>query len=236
MKFRPSINNRNKESAATSKLSFSQCGEDLILDFLICNILKIEQPFYIDIGANDPTHINNTYLFYTKGSTGVCVEPNMIFADMYKSVRPRDELLLAGIGVKDESKYFYSIDPHTLSTFSKKEAESYTKSGRHKLIETVSIPIIGINSLLNKVRKPVHLLNLDIEGYDFDVLKALDYKKNKPWVICVETLTYTEDASETKITKIPKLLESEGYFKFADTYINSIFVDIEKWKKIRGIK
>src|SRR5580693_625305 len=55
-------------------LSFAQQGEDLIAEDLL-HWFKISKPTYLDIGANDPIHNNNTYLFYTKGARGVLVEP-----------------------------------------------------------------------------------------------------------------------------------------------------------------
>jgi hypothetical protein len=38
-------------------------------------------------------------------------------------------------------------------------------------------------------------------------------------------LTYAEDKSERKIEEISALMHSKGYFTYADTYINTIFVD-----------
>jgi hypothetical protein len=68
------------------KISYSQSGEDLILDFLLYD-LNIKPITYLDIGTNDPIEINNTYLFYTKGYSGVCVEPNPIMFEKIKRFR-----------------------------------------------------------------------------------------------------------------------------------------------------
>lgn len=43
------------------KISYSQCGEDLVVDFLLAGEKNI---FYVDIGVNDPRKINNTYKLY----------------------------------------------------------------------------------------------------------------------------------------------------------------------------
>jgi hypothetical protein len=53
-----------------SRVSYSQNGEDLIIRDLFFR-LGIRQPTYLDIGANEPFFISNTYLLYSKGSTGV---------------------------------------------------------------------------------------------------------------------------------------------------------------------
>ena len=58
-----------------AKVSYSQSGEDLIVDFIF-QALKIDNPTYLDIGAHHPSFINNTFFFYEKGCVGVCVEPD----------------------------------------------------------------------------------------------------------------------------------------------------------------
>ena len=50
------------------KISFSQCGEDLIVKFIF-DCLGINSPTYIDIGAHHPHYISNTALFYKNGCT-----------------------------------------------------------------------------------------------------------------------------------------------------------------------
>ena len=55
--------------------SYAQCAEDLIIRFAF-DQMGIRKPVYLDIGAHDPIFLSNTYLFYKKGSRGVCVEPN----------------------------------------------------------------------------------------------------------------------------------------------------------------
>lgn len=72
-------------------------------------------------------------------------------------------------------------------------------------------------------------MSLDTEGYVFKILKSLDFKNFRPEVFCVETLTYTENKTEKKETEIIDFMIEKGYFVYADTYINTIFVDKNKW-------
>jgi hypothetical protein len=59
------------------KVSYSQSGEDVIVDFIF-QILKIQKPSYLDVGAHHPSYLSNTYLFYQKGCQGVCIEPDPV--------------------------------------------------------------------------------------------------------------------------------------------------------------
>ena len=53
--------NRNHEAASYLNISFSQEGEDLVLQRLIG--IK-SNGFYVDIGAHHPYRFSNTYKFY----------------------------------------------------------------------------------------------------------------------------------------------------------------------------
>ena len=61
------------------KKSFSQCGEDLIVNYIF-GLRGITKPTYLDIGANDPFYLNNTALFYINGCRGINIEANKVKA------------------------------------------------------------------------------------------------------------------------------------------------------------
>ena len=49
-----------------AKKSFSQCGEDLIVDYVF-KARGVGRPSYLDIGAHHPYWLSNTALFYERG-------------------------------------------------------------------------------------------------------------------------------------------------------------------------
>jgi FkbM family methyltransferase len=211
-------------------VSFSQSGEDLIIRFIF-NALRITEPTYLDIGAYHPIHFSNTYLFYKNGSCGVCVEPDPQLIAAFRRRRPWDICINIGIGVGQKTTAdFYILSSKTLNTFSKSEAEKY--AGYGQLIEKViPIPLATINEILNNYfsEKAPNFISLDIEGLDLEVIKTLDFSKYRPEVFCIETLTYTEDKTEEKVSQIVDYMKSKDYFVYADTYINTIFVDRTAW-------
>lgn len=51
-----------------SQKSYSQCGEDIIINFLLRRLgLDSSSIFYIDIGAHHPYYLSNTAFFMKKG-------------------------------------------------------------------------------------------------------------------------------------------------------------------------
>lgn len=223
------LKERQKEKLY-KKISYSQCGEDLIVSFIF-NALNILFPKYLDIGANHPVYLNNTYYFYLNGSTGVCVEPDPVLFSKLKYKRAKDICLNAGVGSFSQKQAdFYIMSTDTLNTFSKEEAERYQSYGTYKIKEVIKMPILEINDIVDQyLFNLVNFISIDIEGLELEILKTLDFSRIRPEVFCIETLTYTEDKTEQKNQQILDYMINNGYFVYADTYINTIFVDRKKW-------
>lgn len=218
-------------SDAHAKISYSQCGEDLIVRFIL-NDLGKSAISYLDIGAHHPTYINNTALFYKTGSRGVSIEPDPFLFERIAAERPKDVNLNIGIGgqpITSEAD-FYILSEKTLNTFSKEEAERCVSYGNKKIEKVVRLPLVPINEIIQQHFHPVpDFVSLDVEGYDIVILKSFDFEKYRPKVWCIETLTYTENKTERKIQETIDYMISKDYFVYADTYINTIFVDKASW-------
>ena len=212
------------------KNSYSQAGEDRILTYLF-NSLGIKNPSYLDIGANYPISDNNTYIFYETGSTGVCVEADPSLFDELSKVRKNDKCLNIGVTFDDRKEAdFYVFPLAGLNTLSKEEAEYREKHGSYKVERVIKIPLKTINEVIKEnFNETPDLISIDIEGIDLEVLKSLDFDKYRPTAICVETITYSENRTERKITEIADFVTSKGYFVYADTHINTIFVEAERF-------
>jgi FkbM family methyltransferase len=216
-----------------SQVAYAQSGEDLILNHLFYK-LGIEKPDYLDIGANHPSYISNTYFFYLRGSRGVCIEPNPVLYKKIKQLRPGDIVLNAGIGVTDQEEadfYLFPYEAHGLSTFSKKEAEYWgvvgmKNLGKIRYEKVIKVPLISINKVIEKYfTKRPDFISLDVEGLDLELLKSLDYERVAPKIICVETLLYDKEQKESKNFALIEFLKEKGYEVFADTHINTILVN-----------
>jgi FkbM family methyltransferase len=212
-------------------LSYSQCGEDIIISYIFKQ-LGIKKPSYLDLGAHHPKYLSNTYLLYKNGGVGVCVEPDPTLFKVIKNSRKRDTCLNIGVGIDSENKDadFYIMSAKTLNTFSKKEAERFVNNEGQKIESIIKISTLTVNKIIseNFKNKP-NFISVDIEGLDFEVLKSFNFQKYRPEVFCVETLTYTKKSGEQKLKNIIDFMQNNDYFVYADTYINTIFVDKNTW-------
>jgi len=205
---------------------YSQSGEDKILFHFFSSIGK-DKITYLDVGTNHPQLHNNTYLFYRNGGHGVCVEPNPKLAELIRTTRSRDVCLNVGVSFdEDRVADFYLMSSHTLSTFSKDEAIAMNEAGVHRIESTLQIPLRNINSIIrDHFPEQVDLVSIDVEGWNEEVVRSLDLSRVRPLCLCVETLTYSENGHGEKITGINEFLLDNGYTVYADTHINTIFVD-----------
>lgn len=207
--------------------SYAQAGEDVVLQFLFNDIGKGKGISYLDIGTNIPDYGNNTYWFYKRGGNGVCVEADPTLISRIRQKRPKDKVINAGVAVSNEKEAdFYIFNLPSISTFSKEEAEMRSNSGQNRIVKVAKIPLISVNELINQNFKLFpDLLSIDIEGVDLEVLKSLDFTSFPIPVLCVETCTYSENHVRVKDTAIAEFLISKDYEIYADTYINTIFVN-----------
>jgi len=195
--------------------SHSQFQEDMIID----KILNKENGFYVDIGANDPIRLNNTYKFYKRGWTGINIEPNKIKYDKIVKCRPKDITLNMGINNEKGELTFYVTNPDSHSTFSREEVNAF--KGTHIKVTDVSrIKVDTLSSVLNKhAKKEIDLMSIDTEGFDLRVLESNDWDKYRPKLICVEINKQSNEHEEIKDFMI-----SKNYFEIYNNGLNSLFV------------
>lgn len=223
-----SIKNRRQHP---ERVSYSQCGEDCIIDFLFM-WLGISNVSYLDIGAHHPTWLSNTYFFYKKGNSGILIEPDMDLCPNLSRQRPRDKVLNVAVGLDGvDTIPLYIMSSRTLNTLDEAQAMALDASGDDKIEAVRNVQRIGINNLLETYffDAKLNFVSLDIEGMDLPLLQAWDFARYRPEIFCVETLTYTKNNTERKLDSIIEHMQSVGYILYADTFINSIFVDKDVW-------
>lgn len=215
---------------ANSRRSFSQCGEDILVQYVF-NMRKIHRPSYLDIGCNDPFVLNNTVALYLQGSRGINIDANPNLIRKFERERPQDINLNTGISGTDAGELdFYLMEDDTLSTFSKGECDALQGHG-HKLRSVEKIRLTTISKILEKHAggKFPDFLSLDVEGLDFEILKTIDFARSAPKVICVEAAEYSPTGSGERRSDLIEFLVAKGYYEYANTNLNAIMVQRTFW-------
>jgi FkbM family methyltransferase len=210
----------------TANYSFSQVGEDIIIKTLLRD-LGITAPAYLEIGSNHPVVDNNTYLFYLKGGSGVCVEPDKVLYDAIKKQRPNDTVLNVGVGINGttEADFYAFPQPYTgWNTFSKTEADKRVTETGVAFSQVRKVKMLGVNEIMRTYfTGGVDVLSLDVEGLDLAIIKELDFALHSPKIICIETVLFSNTLRKEKNEELIAYILDRGYVTYADTYINTIF-------------
>jgi len=219
----------SEPSASTSyaRESFSQCGEDLIIDF-VARQCGIDIQSYFDVGANHPFHYSNTFLFYARGAAGICVEPIPFLAQDFAVARPRDKVLTNVISAARDPLTFFVLEPSTLSTFDPNALSRALKTPGASVVDKICVEPISLDHLFEANGVP-ELLCIDVEGGDLDVLSSWDIARFRPPLLCVEDLEYSTVRTTRRPLGVTDYLCQHGYMLFANTFINSVLVDAAIW-------
>ena len=171
------------------KISYSQSGEDLIL-LKYLKYKNIEKGKYLDIGAFHPRWASNTHLLHKKGFSGYCVDIDEKRLSWFRFARGNKVKTICG-AVSNSNREFIKVykfkrkSPFSLiDTTSLEHAEYFKAKGKSKY-EVINVKNFHINDIFNKVGK-IDVLNMDIEGKDFEVIKSSNLEIVNPKIILIE--------------------------------------------------
>ena len=202
-------------SSRNRRTSFSQHGEDLFL----LEYFGSRKGVYIDIGANHPLRLSNTYLLYRSGWTGLIVEPIRRLYAKHKRFRPKDIQVNAAVGDDGGTLTFYEMVPSVPSTCDAQEAEDVAASGTARLLHQYSVPIVSIAELYKTylAGQKVQVLSVDAEGHDMSVLRSADWEAMSPELVICEFI------NEETGSELSDFLAQQGYKPLRRISCNMIF-------------
>ena len=199
--------------------SFSFNGEDLIL----AKYLPELSGSYLDIGSGNPTLGSNTFLFYSRGWSGISIDPLQRSHRRHQRRRERDHQILGAVigSAGDVSKItFYEYAADDFSTTSESRYLELLEQG-NKPSNIRDSKVIDLNQL-DLITGPLepYLLDIDIEGGEFSVLESINWAVFSPRVIAVEEWI----SPIYNPTNVRLLLEENGYELTSRAVITSIYV------------
>jgi len=178
-----------------NRKQFSQWGEDQEIKKFFLNDKK---GVYLDIGCFHPYMYSNTVLLYKKGWNGVNVDMNPTSIDLFNIARPKDVNICSA--VSDEIKEFemYYDDPFSPVNTIDKEFYKMSKHIFFKSKKTIIVKSKKFKEIIkiSKIEENIDFINIDVEGFDYQILKQINFEKFKIKLIAIET--HNVDGSQTK--------------------------------------
>ncbi len=207
---------------------YGQLGEDLILDGLLKAYfarkgLPAAAIRYMEVGANHPIQTSNTYLFRHKWQgKGVLVEANPALVTALRKVRGDDVVLnLAVVPPGSPAKVRINIATHSeLSSVDAGHIRSFGNIGT--VDHAVEVESVTLDELLESCfPQGLHLLSIDIEGLDLEVIEKSRFARRPVFVITEPSRHYHADAE----AGFARAMAAKGYAEVARTDYNLIYGD-----------
>jgi FkbM family methyltransferase len=167
------------------------------LDFQLRPYLNFRRGFFIEAGANDGISQSNTLYFEKyRGWKGILVEPIPELAARCRVNRPNcivENFALVPFDYKESHVEMRYCNLMSLVKGSMKSEEAdlmHIQEGcKIQDIDSyeLKVPARTLTSILeaNSVGK-IDLLSLDVEGFELDVLKGMDFERYRPSLMLVE--------------------------------------------------
>lgn len=210
---------------------YGQLAEDLVLDALLKTwFFRRQLPpaavRYAEVGANHPVQTSNTYLFHRKwGGQGVLVEANDRLIEPLRKVRASDEVLHRAV-VPPGYPATVSINIAANAELSSIDANHVRSFGAIGGIERVlEVPTITLDEVLARFTGGLHLLSIDVEGLDVELLATARFEVRPLLVVCEPSRHFHKDAE----ARFAAALRPKGYFELARTDYNLIYADAFTW-------
>ncbi|MCF6308042.1 MAG: FkbM family methyltransferase [Flavobacteriaceae bacterium] len=196
---------------------------------------------FIQVGANDGVSFDFLYDFViSRDSSGIVIEPiREYFDDLVLNYKKFPKIIKINKAVHKNktSITFYKIDPTKANKYPEwvKGLASLDKNHHLKTgIDTNDIcnEEVQADNLMEIINnyyknKKIDFFQIDTEGYDFEVLKMVNFDKLRPKIIKYENVNLkNKEAKELQL-----LLKDEKYFLFEEKG-DTIAVDLKRIRLI----
>jgi FkbM family methyltransferase len=172
---------------------------------------------FLDIGAYDGETFSSTRALVDKGWSGVYIEPNPNLTEKLQKIASltNSEVLPVAVGTTCGKMTFYNSDD-MVSSLDEKHVDLW-KRNSDVIFEPITVDVIDIQTLANKIGYNYDFLNLDVEGLNWETFKQFDFSKWKFNTVCIEY--------ENKLNEIRAHLEQHGF--------HLVYVSIENIVAVR---
>lgn len=188
---------------------YAQNREDLLIRAFFPDVAA---GTYVDVGANHPVIDSVTKLLYDSGWSGINIEPQTLLFDELRKARPRDLNLNIGVGAEPDTLLFTEFpEANGLSTFDRSVVDRLRTVDQHARTGWAVERQVEVKTLATVIRESglrhVHVMKVDVEGFEYEALSGMDWNGIRPELICIEA----DKIDPTRDWRV--LLEDAGYTK-----------------------
>lgn len=200
-----------------SKISFSQFGEDLLINKIF---KKINYGKFLDLGSFHPIHYSNTFLLYLRGWRGINIDGNKQLIEITNQIRPEDLSLNIYLNHKTGRSFYIT---NTKSPAMNRLTDNINKLKNEESFIEVQTDTVSniINNNLSFFDDKFYYLNIDLEFKDLEILKQIDFNLIKPKLITIEA----HDRESNDLINI--FLQKKGYEFYSYIFPTAFYLQKE---------
>lgn len=141
---------------------------------------------FLDIGAYDGETFSSTRALVERGWSGLYIEPNPVVLPQLREVAKLSgsEVLPVAIGSVCDTLPFY-MNGDMVSSLDKRHTDLWAKN-TGMTFEPVPVQVLDVEALGTIAGTDFDMLNLDVEGLNWDIFKQFDWSKWKFNLVCIE--------------------------------------------------
>ena len=164
---------------------------------------KRDEFFFVQIGAYDGQALDPIQGFVRRRRwRGILVEPQRdAFELLRRNYAGSPGLIFENLAIadhegslplyrlRDEFTHLSEADHRMVSSFDPEHVIKFLPKGvdPRRALESIQVRCLTLSGLLAKYSvHSLDLLQIDAEGYDYQILKMVDFRKIKPQIICFE--------------------------------------------------
>ncbi len=196
---------------------------------------------FVQVGANDGKSFDYLYDFVTvRESVGLVIEPiSQYFKELKKNYRDYQNIRCLNVAIhatfhqvgvfkiNPEFEYLYPDWVRGSASFNSTHLTNCVAKVNFDHLVEERVEAKNISKILEENSFTVNLdyLQIDTEGYDYEVLKQIDFNIFKPSIIRYEFVNLTEEEKD----KSKNLLKAYNYYLF-DEGSDKIAINVNKVK------
>ena len=171
-----------------------------------------DRGFFVEVGANEPRTLSQTWDFEQRGWTGVLIEPQ---PDLANSLSRERSAQVFAVACSSRRNAGTRMSLHLAGSHSSFDARLNLAEVRPH--GSIKVPVLTLDDILAEAKAPsIDFLSIDVEGHELDVLDGFNLSHWRPRLILIEDLLLR--------TRLHRELVRRGYRWIRRTGINNWYV------------
>jgi FkbM family methyltransferase len=177
---------------------------------------SVPRGYFVEVGANDPVALSQTWHLEQQGWTGVLIEPQPALAQRLRESR-KAKVYECACSAPSDSGTRLTLNLSEPSTIHASLNPDHFVAGTD-FVGVIEVVVLTLDEILSEAGapQPIDFVSIDVEGHELQALAGFDLSRWQPRLLLIEDLAMN--------TRIHRALLARGYRWIRRTGINAWYV------------